>query len=210
MIEYPEALVLSRQLKQKCINQAILDVEVNAFSHKMAWFNAEPQVFRDILIGSKFKDCIAYRSFVELRGVDCHLVFHEGIQLRDVKAVPSDVKHQLKLVFADHILLASIKMYGGIYCFKDAFDNEYCDRALSVPGLLDDGFDRAYWCTLIEQSSKKLSLKAFLATEQRIPGLGNGLVQDILFKAKLHPKRKLETLSQSELEALFIVLKEQA
>ena len=60
MIEYPEALVLSRQLKQKCINQAILDVEVNAFPHKMAWFNAEPQVYRDILIGSKFKDCIAY------------------------------------------------------------------------------------------------------------------------------------------------------
>ena len=209
MIEYPEALVLSRQLKQKCINQAILDVEVNAFPHKMAWFNAEPKDYKDILLGREFRECIAYGSFVELRAEDCHLVFHEGIQLRDVKAVPSDVKYQLKLVFADHILLASIKMYGGIYCFKDAFDNVYRDRALSVPGLLDDGFDRAYWCTLIEQSSKKLSLKAFLATEQRIPGLGNGLVQDILFKAKLHPKRKLETLSELELEALFIVLKEQ-
>ena len=209
MIEYPEALVLSRQLKQKCINQAILDVEVNAFPHKMAWFNAVPKDYKDILLGREFKDCIAYGSFVELRAEDCHLVFHEGIQLRDVKAVPSDVKHQLKLVFEDHILLASIKMYGGIYCFKDAFDNVYRDRALSVPGLLDEGFDRAYWRTLIDQSSNKLSLKAFLATEQRIPGLGNGLVQDILFKAKLHPKRKLETLSELELEALFIVLKEQ-
>ena len=209
MIEYPEALVLSRQLKQKCMNQTILDVEVNAFPHKMAWFNAEPQVYRDILIGSKFKDCIAYGSFVELRAEDCHLVFHEGIQLRDVKAVPSDVKYQLKLVFADHILLASIKMYGGIYCFKDAFDNVYRDHALSVPGLLDENFDRAYWCKLIQQSSRKLSLKAFLATEQRIPGLGNGLVQDILFKAKSHPKRKLETLSELDLERLLIVLKEQ-
>ena len=209
MIEYPEALVLSRQLKQKCINQAILDVEVNAFPHKMAWFNAVPKDYKEILLGREFKDCIAYGSFVELRAEDCHLVFHEGIQLRDVKAVPSDVKHQLKLVFEDHILLASIKMYGGIYCFKDAFDNVYRDRALSVPGLLDEGFDRAYWRTLIDQSSNKLSLKAFLATEQRIPGLGNGLVQDILFKAKLHPKRKLETLYELELEALFIVLKEQ-
>lgn len=160
-------------------------------------------------MGREFKDCIAFGSFVELRAEDCHLVFHEGIQLRDVKAVPSDVKHQLKLVFENHILLASIKMYGGIYCFKDAFDNVYRDHALSVPGLLDENFDRAYWCKLIQQSSRKLSLKAFLATEQRIPGLGNGLLQDILFKAKLHPKRKLETLSELELEALFIVLKEQ-
>lgn len=209
MIEYPEAIVLSRQLKQKCLNQTILDLEVNAYPHKMAWFNAEPQVFRDILIGSKFNDRVAYGSFVELRGVDCHLVFHEGIQLRDVCEVPSDVKHQLKLVFEDHILLASIKMYGGIYCFKDAFVNSYRDRALNLPGILDAGFDRTYWNALVEQSSKKLSLKAFLATEQRIPGLGNGLVQDILFKAKLHPKRKLDTLSQLELDQLFLVLKEQ-
>ena len=54
MIEYPEALVLSRQLKQKCINQAILDVEVSAFPHKMAWFNAEPQEYIDILLGREF------------------------------------------------------------------------------------------------------------------------------------------------------------
>ncbi|HCT62639.1 MAG TPA: endonuclease VIII [Erysipelotrichaceae bacterium] len=209
MIEYPEAVVLSRQLKQKYLNQTIFDVEVNAYPHKMAWFNAESQVFRDILIGSKFKDCIAYGSFVELRGEDCHLVFHEGIQLRDVCEVPSDVKHQLKLVFADHILLVSIKMYGGIYCFKDTIFNVYRDRALDLPGILDVGFDQSYWNALVGQNSKKLSLKAFLATEQRIPGLGNGLVQDILFKAKLHPKRKLETLSQLELEKLFVVLKEQ-
>ena len=33
MIEYPEALVLSHQLKQRYLNQTILDVEVNAFPH---------------------------------------------------------------------------------------------------------------------------------------------------------------------------------
>jgi hypothetical protein len=35
------------------------------------------------------------------------------------------------------------------------------------------------------QEVKKLSLKALLATEQRIPGLGNGVLQDILFKARM-------------------------
>lgn len=91
MIEYPEARVLSHQLKQRCLNQNLLDVEVNAYPHKMAWFNADPQVFRDVLIGCQFNDCIAYGSFVELKGEDCHLVFHEGIQLRDVCEVPNDV-----------------------------------------------------------------------------------------------------------------------
>lgn len=209
MIEYTEALVLSRQLKQRCLNQTILDVEVNAHPHKMAWYNAEPEFYKEVLIGRQFKDCVAYGSFVELYGDDLHLVFHEGIQLRDVREVPSDIKHQLKLVFEDHILLASIKMYGGIYGFKDAFDYAYRDRALNTPGILDVGFDQRYWRSLIEQSSMKLSLKAFLCTEQRIPGLGNGLVQDVLFAAKLHPKQKLGSLSDSDFDDLYKVLKKQ-
>ncbi|TLN02797.1 endonuclease VIII, partial [bacterium] len=47
------------------------------------------------------------------------------------------------------------------------------------------------------------SLKAFLATEQRIPGLGNGVLQDILFNARLHPKKKLGTTDARQRETLF-------
>jgi len=46
-----------------------------------------------------------------------------------------------------------------------------------------------------------------LATEQRIPGLGNGILQDILFNAKLHPKKKVGSLSDGDKEALFDSLK---
>ena len=37
-----------------------------------------------------------------------------------------------------------------------------------------------------------------MAAEQRIPGLGNGCLQDILFRAGVHPKRRLETLRETE------------
>lgn len=100
-------------------------------------------------------------------------------------------------------------MYGGIYCFKESFVYAYRDHALNEPGILDASFDRSYWNALVSQGSKKLSLKAFLAAEQRIPGLGNGVVQDILFKAKLHPLRKIETLNDTDLEDLFMVMKNQ-
>ena len=42
-----------------------------------------------------------------------------------------------------------------------------------------------------------------MATEQRIPGLGNGILQDILFNAKMHPKKKVNTLAEKEKEVLF-------
>ena len=54
---------------------------------------------------------------------------------------------------------------------------------------------------------EKLSVKAFLATEQRIPGLGNGVLQDILFNAKLNPRRKIGELSDSEIVGLFLSVK---
>lgn len=64
----------------------------------------------------------------------------------------------------------------------------------------------------ILKSKPTLSVKAFLATEQRIPGLGNGVLQDILFQAGLHPKRKLTTLSETEkrrlMSSMVMVLKE--
>jgi len=50
-------------------------------------------------------------------------------------------------------------------------------------------------------------MKALLATEQRIPGLGNGVLQDILFNSGIHPKRKKSTLSDFEKAELFHSLK---
>ena len=69
---------------------------------------------------------------------------------------------------------------------------------------MSDEFDRAYFDRLSTSSEvQKLSAKAFLATEQRIPGLGNGVLQDILYKAKVHPKRRIGTLTDGERKALF-------
>ena len=55
---------------------------------------------------------------------------------------------------------------------------------------------------------EKLSAKAFLATEQRILGVGNGVLQDILYHAGIHPKRKIKTLTEAEKDLLFASIKE--
>ena len=57
------------------------------------------------------------------------------------------------------------------------------------------------------QGTDKLSVKGLLATEQRIPGLGNGVLQDILFNARINPKAKVNTLNDKDKEALFNLVK---
>ena len=68
---------------------------------------------------------------------------------------------------------------------------------------LTDAFSGEYFERLRADSSPKLSVKAFLATEQRVPGLGNGVLQDILYCAGIHPKRKLGTLADTEYAKLY-------
>jgi formamidopyrimidine-DNA glycosylase len=60
----------------------------------------------------------------------------------------------------------------------------------------------------LNQETPKLSAKAFLATEQRVPGLGNGVLQDILWTARIHPKRKMATLSEKDVDAMFQAVKQ--
>jgi formamidopyrimidine-DNA glycosylase len=99
-------------------------------------------------------------------------------------------------------------MYGGIWAFPvGSFDNKYYRISKEKTSLLTEPFDRTYFNALFGENTVKLSLKAFLATEQRIPGLGNGVLQDILFYAKLHPKKKVNTLSEKDKEELLNSLK---
>jgi formamidopyrimidine-DNA glycosylase len=55
----------------------------------------------------------------------------------------------------------------------------------------------------MSKANEKLSLKAFLATEQRFPGVGNGVIQDVLFKAGLHPKTKIKDCDEAKLRLLY-------
>lgn len=101
-------------------------------------------------------------------------------------------------------------MYGGMWCFIDEseFKSSYYKIAKEKPSPLSDEFSKIYFDELISlKAVQKLSAKAFLATEQRIPGLGNGVLQDILWKARIHPKRKINTLKDENKEALFNTVK---
>ena len=73
----------------------------------------------------------------------------------------------------------------------------------------EDGFSPEYFLGLINaDSAQKKSAKAFLATEQTIPGLGNGVLQDILYHTHIHPKKKISGLTDKERENLFYQIKE--
>ncbi|BCJ95580.1 hypothetical protein acsn021_31490 [Anaerocolumna cellulosilytica] len=100
-------------------------------------------------------------------------------------------------------------MYGGLCAFSEGEnDNPYYLLAKQKPSPYSDDFTMEYFKDLLTSIQPlKTSAKAFLATEQRIPGLGNGVLQDILYKAWIHPKTKISTLLVEQLHYLYQVIK---
>jgi formamidopyrimidine-DNA glycosylase len=150
---------------------------------------------------------------IEITLSSATLLFSDGVRLRlHPDAGPIPKKHQLFLRFKDGTSFsAALSMYGGLFCWEhsDTFENQYYDIAKEKPSPLSDAFDEAYFREILApEKVRKLSLKAALATEQRIPGVGNGTLQDILFHAKMNPRRKLNTLNEDEKDVLFRNVKE--
>ncbi|CAK7079048.1 hypothetical protein [Tissierella sp.] len=211
MIEIPEAITLSCQINETLRGKKINDVITNQSPHKFAWYYGDPSEYNSKLNGKIIEKACAYAGLVEISLGDIILLLGDGVNLRYFgKCQKLPPKHQLLIQFDDgSSLVASIQMYGGIWCFKDGeFDNVYYELAKEKPSPLSREFDFKYYEKIIsDENLQKKSVKFLLATEQRIPGLGNGVLQDILFNAKLHPKRKISTLSNEEIERLYHSIK---
>jgi formamidopyrimidine-DNA glycosylase len=100
-------------------------------------------------------------------------------------------------------------MYGGIMCFKEGTcENKYYLIAKEKPSPISKKFNEKYFHNIVSNANmQNKSVKFLLATEQRIPGLGNGVLQDILFNAKIHPKMKVADLSDKQKDGLFYSIK---
>lgn len=212
MIEIPEAVTLSVQLNSTVKGKKVTEVVVAQSPHKFAWYQGDTEAYPILLLGKNITDSRAVGGMLEVSVEDVRIVLSEGARPAFhslEEKLPK--KHQLLLQFDDGSSLSvSVQMYGGILAFREGkCNNPYYHKAGEKPTPLSEGFDSDYFGGIISaEGVGKLSAKALLATEQRIPGLGNGTLQDILYNAKIHPKRKVDTLSLEETGMLFESIKD--
>ncbi|MCJ7548920.1 MAG: endonuclease VIII [Anaerolineae bacterium] len=211
MLEIPEAQTLASQVNSVVKGKVIAAVEAAHSPHKFAWFQGDPAGYPRLLVGKSITAARSVGGMLEISADDVNIVLSDGANLAfHLPGEPLPKKHQLLIQFKDaSSLTVSVQMYGGILAFsRGAGDNPYYLTAVAKPSPLSEDFDLAYFEGLLSpQEMAKLSAKAFLATEQRIPGLGNGTLQDILYIAHIHPKRKVDTFTQAEINALFKSIK---
>lgn len=206
MLELPEAAVVSAQCAESFGGKAITRAVAAASPHGFAFYFGVPEAYPTLLEGRTVGRAYPVAGNVELDAGGVKIMLGDGVNLRRIapeKKRPA--KHQLLLEFDDGSALAcSVQMYGGLWAFPDGEnDSPYYLGAMEKPSPLTDAFDESYFDGLRKGLKPSLSAKGFLATEQRIPGLGNGVLQDILFLSGVHPARPLRTLSDADFETLY-------
>jgi formamidopyrimidine-DNA glycosylase len=210
MLEIPESKTISTQAARTLLNRRIEEVKNASSPHKFAFYCGDPAGYSNLLKGRLVKSTKGHGMFVDIYCDESAVItIGEGTNMRYYS--PSEQrpeKHQLLIIFDDGSSVAfTVAMYGGIWAYKEVFDNPYHQRSLNSISPLDNAFNELFFDNIFKSTVKDISLKALLATEQRIPGIGNGVLQDILFNAGLHPKRKKSALTDFHKEELFHSLK---
>ena len=211
MLELPEACVIARQLSESVQGKKIKKVIAGYTPHGFAFFNGDPKNYSPLLEGKEISSIISLAGFVEISCNEIKLLLGDGVNVRYyTKKEELPTKHQLLVELEDQTyLVCTIQMYGGMWTFQEGnYDNPYYLVAKEKPSPLSDAFNENYFYSMLDNLKGNTSIKAALATNQNIPGLGNGVLQDILFRAGIHPKAKLEAMDKMKRNILFNSIKE--
>ena len=199
MIELPETYVLAEQINRTLAGKTIKAATANANPHSFAFYTGDPATYGAMLTSKTIVSGNSNGGNTEILCDDMLLVISTPIKYH-AQGEKLPKSHQLLLEFEDGTFMScTVQMWGCMFCSPA----EKSAENIVKPSPLEDTFDEAYWDRLLQSAKADLNMKALLATEQRIPGLGNGVLHDILFNARLHPKRKLKTLSDDDKGRLF-------
>ncbi len=210
MIELPEAAALAYQINQTLIGKKIIRATANAHPLKFAWYSGDPNEYNQRLAGKMIRCAESVGGFVEIQAGDMILAISAPIHYHEANN-GRPAKHQLLLDFEDNTSMSSsAQLWGGFYCFPAGRMNASADYEIATrcPSPLGIRFTRDYFQGLITENVLNLSVKEFLATEQRVPGLGNGVLQDICWGCKIHPRTKMKALPSEKLDELFDAVKD--
>jgi formamidopyrimidine-DNA glycosylase len=177
--------------------------------HKFVWYNRTHEEFERLTRGKTVGEARAkgkwlFVSFepgyVLLLG-ECggKVLFHPP-----ESKVPK--KYHLYITFEDDsFLTATTQMWGAMELYEQGEEQErqYVKGMRTTPA--EPGFTFDYLCALINDpaTGEKRTAKGLLTQDQLIPGLGNAIAQDILFRARLSPKTCVAELSTDQIQDLY-------
>jgi len=201
-MELPEITILAGQMGAELVGKRISEVEVS----NEKCLNMPLGRFREIIVGKKV-------ASVKPRGKWVFIGLEPGYVLLFNTGMGADVvhfgagddlpeKYQIRVALDDGSGF-TVRVWWFCYLHLVPTDELSDHRMTAGMGLspLDEGFTLEHFRGLL--AGRRGGIKGFLMNQRNVAGIGNVYIQDILFGAGLHPLRKIDTLTEEEIVALY-------
>lgn len=209
MFELPEILNLAEQIEETLEGKKIRRGQLGNKPHKFVWYNRSHEDFEDLTQGKTVGKAHSRGRWMFVPVEPGYvLVLGEcgGKALYHPPGTKPPKTFHLLLEFDDDSsFTVTTQMWGAVELYDEGeeLEREYVKDMRVTP--TDPEFTYEYFSELVDEvvAGKARSVKGLLTQDQIIPGLGNAIAQDIMFKSRLHPRHPVGDLSTKQRKALF-------
>jgi len=196
MPELPEIASRAREMNTELVGKTIQSVQVL----QPKCLNIPVEEFQSRLSGAAISQVKYHGKWIQTETSNGWFLLNMGMggEIFLVQRTTLPEKVRLIIDFTDSTCLAINFWWFGYAHFSQDLKTHPLSARLG-PNVLD----------LTREDFKKLTIgqrtnvKSFLLDQSRMAGIGNAYIHDILFLAKIHPLRKLASLSSREIDSLF-------
>lgn len=214
MIELPEAHTIAQQMNQELGGKRIASGLRGNSPHRFAFYSGTPEEYQAILKGKLVGEVTGHGSAI-LANLDPDYVLVLGgggeriLLHQSEETLPK--KHQLLIHFQDGThLTVTVQGWGNVLLLprSEASEHPHVGERRIFPHREEFTLEhfQHHFKELEEGDSR--SVKYFIISDPGIWGVGNGYLQDILYRAKIHPRRRVVDLVQDERQVLYDAIKE--
>ena len=206
MAELPELMVLSKQMNDELKSKEIKSVDV--IQEKC--LNMEADSFKDQIAGKSIKKVYNKGKWIFFELTDSyHLLLNLGMGadiLYYNTGENSTEEYQCRFNFTDNSgFTCKFWWFGHVDLVPDNQLSDHKPTKDVAISPLDADFTFDYFKKIFKG---RAMIKNIILNQKKVGGIGNVYIHDILFKAKLHPKKSANSLEPSQIDNLFQIMVE--
>ncbi len=204
MPELPEVQTVASELDARLPGRTIVGVDV-LWSRTVG--HPKPEEFAAALPGQRVESVGRRAKYIMIAlSGGGQLVVHLRMTGRisiEPAATPRDPYTRLVLLLdnGDELRFADTRKFGRFYYVPAGEAMPLPSFATLGPEPLAEDFTALLLATRI--ATRKGNVKAALLDQRLVAGLGNIYVDEALFRARIHPRRTLQSLTPAEIERLY-------
>lgn len=206
MPELPDVEVYKRYCRSTSLHHSISGVDL--FSERILK-NAAREELDQFLIGACFQGVDRHGKYlfldVDHRGWLClHFGMTGRLQYYRGDQVPEYTQALFRFQNGYQLALVMPRKLGAIHILEE-MDEFIAEKGLG-PDVYQEGFSKSTFYDLL--SGSRAMIKPHLTNQKVMAGIGNVYSDEILFQAKIYPRKKVKALNFREKERIYQSLQE--